>query len=276
MTEAITPLDRAHAAMDAAPDDDAARLRFYDRLAEAELFLLLDHAPDGGTDGDADGDTDGDRIDPTIFDAGDVRYALAFDLEDRLADFADGGAPYAALSGRRLAAMLAGTGLGLALNPDVAPSAMLLGPDAMVWLAETLADGPAQTTGRARELTPPGGLPDALLTALDGKLASMAGRAAGAYLAGVTYDTGARGHLLAFVDAVPGADAALARAVHEALTFSGLEAGSIDVMFLRAADGVAARLARVGLRFDLPAPAEPVTPVRPAPGSDPDHPPRLR
>lgn len=264
MTDAATPLDRAHAAMAAAPEDDAARLRFYDRLAEAELFLLLDHAPDG------------DRIDPTVFDSGDGRFALAFDLEDRMAAFAEGGAPYAALSGRRLAAMLAGAGLGLALNPDVAPSAMLLGVDAMVWLADTLADGPAEATGRARELTPPTGLPDALLTALDAKLAAMAGRAAGAYLAGVTWDTGAQGHLLAFVDAVPGAEDALARAVHEALAFSGLEAGSLDVMFLRATDGVAARLARVGLRFDLPAPTAPVTPVRTAPGSDPDRPPRLR
>ena len=40
MTE-ITPLDSAHAAMQAAPDDDTARLRFYERLADGELFVLL-------------------------------------------------------------------------------------------------------------------------------------------------------------------------------------------------------------------------------------------
>lgn len=264
MTNPATPLDRAHAAMQAAADDDATRLRFYDRLAEAELFLLLDQPPLA------------DRIDPTVFDTGDARYALAFDLEDRLAAFAEGGAPYAAMSGRRLAGMLAEAGLGLALNPDVAPSAILLGADAMKWLADTLAEAPAEATGRARELTPPTNLPDALLTALDGKLAAMAGRASAAYLAGVTWDSGARGHLLAFIDAVPGAESALARAVHETLAFSGLEGGSLDVMFLRAADGVAARLARVGLRFDLPAPPapEPAPPI--SPGSDPDRPPRLR
>jgi len=264
MTQPATPLDRAHAAMEAAPDDDALRLRFYDRLAEAELFVLLDRPA-------ADA-----RIDPAILDAEGARFALAFDLEDRLAEFVDGAAPYVALSGRRLAPMLSGAGLGLALNPDVAPSAMLLDAAAMAWLADTLANGPARTQAQARELTAPAGLPDALLTALDAKLASMAGRAAGAYLAGVTWDTGARGHLLAFIDAVPGAEGALARAVHEALAFSGLEAGSLDVTFLRAADGVAAKLARVGLRFDLPAPPapEPVAPA--APGSDPDRPPRLR
>jgi hypothetical protein len=264
MTHAPTPLDRAHAAMEAAPDDDAARLRFYDRLAEAELFLLLDRPAEG------------DRIDPTVFDADGARFALAFDREDRLADFVENVAPYAAVSGRKLAGMLAQAGLGLAFNPDVAPSATLLGTEAMAWLADTLTDGPAQIEAQARELTGPTGLPDALLTVLDAKFAAMAGRAAGAYLAGVVWDSGARGHLLAFVDAAPGAEGALARAVHEALAFSGLEAGSLDVMFLRATDGVAARLARVGLRFDLPAPVAPDRTAPPAPGSDPDRPPRLR
>ena len=45
MTE--TPLDRAHDAMQAEPGDDAARLRFYERLADAELFLLLDAEAEG-------------------------------------------------------------------------------------------------------------------------------------------------------------------------------------------------------------------------------------
>ena len=40
MTE-LTPLDTAHDAMQAAPEDDRARLRFYERLADSELFLML-------------------------------------------------------------------------------------------------------------------------------------------------------------------------------------------------------------------------------------------
>jgi len=40
-----TPLDTAHAAMMAAPENDAARLRFYERMADAELYLLLEAAP---------------------------------------------------------------------------------------------------------------------------------------------------------------------------------------------------------------------------------------
>ncbi|PWR03549.1 hypothetical protein DKT77_06780 [Meridianimarinicoccus roseus] len=257
-----TLLDTAHAVMEAAPQDDALRLRFFERLADGELFLLLDREPQG------------DGIDPRIFDTEDGRFVLAFDREERLAEFAGGIAPYAALSGRTLAAMLTGQGLGLALNPDVAPSAMLLDPDAIAWLADTLARAPQQTTARARELSPPTGLPETLVTALDAKLASMAGRADLAYLADVTYDSGVRGHLLAFIGAAPGAEGALARAVNEALAFSGLEAGSLDAVFLRATDPVAARLARVGLRFDLPRPEAPAP--RRAPGSDPESPPILR
>ena len=36
-----TRIDQAHADMTAQPEDNGARLRFYARLAEAELFLLL-------------------------------------------------------------------------------------------------------------------------------------------------------------------------------------------------------------------------------------------
>ena len=73
---------------------------------------------------------------------------------------------------------------------------------------------------------------------------------------------------------VPGAEPALAQAASEALIFSGLDAGEMDVAFFAASNPVSARLAKVGLRFDLPQP-EPVSAPN-APGMDPDTPPRLR
>lgn len=251
----LTPLDRAHLAAEAS-GTDAARLTFYERLAEAELHLLIDAAEEN-------------RITPHLVEVEGARYALAFDLPERLTAFA-GAAPTATLSGRRLAAMLAAERLGLALNLDDAPSAQLLPPDAIGWFATTLAHAPQEAEARIAEITPPGALPDALLTALDGKLKLAAGLAATAYLAGAVYDDGSRAHVLAFVDPVPGAEPDLARAVSEALVFSGLEAGQLDVTFLRASQPLAASLARHGLRIDLPRP-EPTGPVR-----DPSAPPRLR
>lgn len=257
MTE--TPIDRAHLRAEET-GSQGDRLAFWARVAEAELALVLDAEPEG------------DAVSPRLFDVEDARYALAFDRPERLAAFA-GPAPTATLSGRTLARLLAGAGLGLGLNLEDAPSAQMIPPDAVAWLAEAVSAAPAEDAARIEEVTPPGALPDGLLTALDAKIPAMAGRARSAYLAGVRYEGGARGHVLAFVDALDGAEGGLARAVHEALVFSGLEAGALDVTFLRGTDAMAATLARHGLRIDLPKAEAPV-PV--TPGGDPDRPPRLR
>ena len=45
----LTPLDIAHGAMEAAPNDDAIRLAFYERLGDGELFLLLEAEAEGET-----------------------------------------------------------------------------------------------------------------------------------------------------------------------------------------------------------------------------------
>ena len=114
------------------------------------------------------------------------------------------------------------------------------------------------------------------LQALDTKLALARGLARTAYLVGTTSESGAKGHLLAFIDAKDEARGALAKAAGEALTFSGLDAGVLDVGFFAAQDSSAAALARHGLRFDLPAAPEPARAVPVAPGSDPNKPPILR
>ena len=259
-----TPLDHAHAAMEAAPDDDTSRLRFFDRLAEAELFLMLAR------------EADGDQAEPELFDLGDTRYVLVFDTEDRLSRFAGREVPYAALSGRSIAAMLTGQGIGLAINPDVAPSSTLLPDTAVDWLADTVAQAPKEAEARPEQFNAPSALPEVLLQAIDAKLRTAIGLARRGYLAEVIYDTGTKSHLIGFTGTVPGAESALARAIQEALVFSGLEAAALDVVFLRDSDPVTAQLARVGLRFDLPEPAAPERAEAVAPGSDPEKPPILR
>ncbi|MCP4819161.1 MAG: SseB family protein [Shimia sp.] len=259
-----TPLDQYHAAMEAASEDDGARLRFFERLADAELFLLLEKEPEG------------DRISPEVFETSDASFVLVFDTEARLSQFVGRVAPYAALSGRIIASMLADQNIGLALNPEVASSSMVLPPEALGWLAETLNHAPDEVEAKVQSFSSPVGLPEVLLTALDAKLSSAAGLAKMAYLVSVTYETGGMSHLLGFVGAVPAAQGALAKAVNEALTFSGIEAGALDVAFFDANDPVAAQLARSGLRFDLPEPAKPQEYVPVSPGSDPDKPPILK
>lgn len=261
-----TDLDRLHAAMNAASEDDAARLAFYGRLADAELFLLLTEEPLG------------DTIEPALFDLEEGRVALAFDTEARLAAFAEGPAPYAALPGRVVAQLLSAQRLGLGFNVAVAPSAILLSADALGWLAGALGQAPVEAVARPVAYGPPAGVPPALLAALDDKLARLAGLAARAHLVAVTWEGGGQGHLLVIEDARRGAEPALAKAVSEALAFSGLEEGVLDVTFLAGGDPRHAALARVALALPVPAPAQETAQVLrvEAPGMDPARPPRLK
>jgi hypothetical protein len=261
MADVMTLLDAAHAAVSADPENEALRLRFFERLADGELVLLLER------------EAVGQNLEPRVFDLEDGPVVLAFDREERLATFTGGIAPYAALPGRVIAGLLKGQGIGLGVNLGVAPSSMLLPPQAMDWLAETLDEAPEEVEAVPQEFVAPR-VPEALVAGLDAKLAKAGGLAVAAVLAGVIYQGGRRGHLLAFLDAAPGAEAALARAMGEALVFSGVEAGELDVAFLASADPGAAAMARVGLRFDLPAAEAPTAPA--APGMDPARPPKLR
>lgn len=262
MTE-NTQLDDAHAAMQAAPGDDTARLQFFERLADAELFVLLTEEPSD------------DRIAPEVFDVADGRFVVVFDRVERLSAFGGKVVPYAAMSGRALTHMLAGQGIGLGVNLDVAPSSILLPASAIDWLGGLLRQTPTQAQAKISGVRAPSGLPQSVLVALDTKLASAVGLAQCAYLAHARYSDGRQGHVLAFVDASEQAQQALANAIGEALVFSGVDAGTLDVMFIRADTPVADRLAAAGLRFDLPQPSAPRGFPAP-PGSDPSRPPVLR
>ena len=258
-----TPLDMAHQIMQNTPEDEAARMRFYERLAGSELFLLLKE------------EAVGDNLLPEMIEVEGAKYLLVFDREERLAEFARGSAHHAALSGRVVAAMLAGQKIGLGLNLDVAPSSILIPDQAMAWLCEMLESAPDRVTEQPETIERPTGFSEELLTSLDMKLASAAGMAKTAYLVTVTYKGGRRSHMLAIINEVAEAQAALAKAVNEALSFSAIDAGELDVAFFAEDDLICTLLEKVGLRFDLPEnkmQSQTVT----APGRDPDDPPILR
>jgi hypothetical protein len=261
MADLVTLLDAAHAAVSADPENEALRLRFFERLADGEMVILLER------------EAVGDSLEPKVFDLEDGPVVLVFDREERLASFTGGIAPYAALPGRVIAGLLKGQGIGLGVNLGVAPSSMLLPPEAMDWLAETLDETPQELEAAPERFLPPS-VPEAVVAALDAKLARAEGLAVAAVLAGVVYRDKRQGHVLAILDAAEGAEAPLARAMGEALVFSGIDAGELDVVFLAATSPAAQAMGRVGLRFDLPAPETPTAPS--APGMDPTKPPRLR
>lgn len=267
MTPLHTPLDLAHAAFVTGGEDEARR--FYRLLADAPLLLVLEHEPVG------------DAITPKVFDLTDGPVLLAFDTDDRLAGFQDSALAYISLPGRVIAAQLAGQGLWLGLNlGSGAASETLLPPEAMAHLLTLLDVAPHEALAKAAQFTAPI-VPDRLDEALRFALVGAQGLAAGAVLAGVVYQGGGRGHVLALVGADDSAQPALARAMAEALSFAGLEAASLDVTFLNAGAEALAQMARVGRIYDIPqpvaaAPADPTAAIPKAPGSDPAKPPILR
>lgn len=260
----MTELDLAYDAMVAASDgDDAPRLRYYAALADGEMILVLEV------------EAAGSNITPKVFALEDGPVVLCFDSEEKLGAFAAGTVPYAALPGRVIAQQLAGQGIGLAVNLGAA-SMMLFPPDAVEWLAQTLAQDLAEDEAVPVGFAAPVGIPAGFLEVLRAKLGRARGRAAAAVLAGVRYADGRQGHVLAIVDAQAGTQNGLARAVNEALIFSGVDAAEMDVVFLPASDARLALMRAEGMVLDMTAAAVVVPDAPSAPGSDPDRPPKLR
>ena len=252
-----TPLDAAFRAQEADPDP-ALRLRFHERVLDAELLVPLAAAA-------------GDTLDPQVFDLEDGRFVLAFDRDDRLADFVGAPTDFAALSGRRLAPMLAGRGIGIALNLG-APSATLLPAAAVDWLAAMVRPGPEARDGRLAGPTVPD-VPEALRAALAAKLAAMADAVATAHLVAASDSGGPAGAVLVLAGVPEAARRGVVAAVAEAVRFTA-EAPEIDLVFVEPGSPAAAAAARAGLRLDLPA--RPGGPAASGPGTDPARPPRLR
>jgi hypothetical protein len=262
----MTILDQAHAAMqaDAAKGDEAGALAFWHALADAELFLVLEREAEGG------------EMEPKVFSLSMGQMLLAFDTEERMASISDQALPYAVLPGRVVAGQLAGQGLGLGLNLGTgADSETVLPPDAIDWLAEMLTqEEPEEREAQIARLAAPL-LPDGLLATLVGLLPHQSVGA----LAHAEYHGGGWGHVLALTGIEAADEARMARAVTEALAFSGLDAAALDLVFTAPDASLFSRIARAGLVLRPPVRAvEPAAApfVPQGPGMDPTKPPRLK
>lgn len=254
----MSALAQALAAVAQDPEATPPRLALYEALAEAEVHLLLG------------AEAEGERIEPRVFPLAEGPVVLGFDGPAALAGFAGPGAPYAALPGRVLVPMLAGQGLGLMLQADGGLAEHLPQP-ALAWLARQLAR-PAPRAGLAvAEGYGPPALPEAVVAAVRRRLAAVPGLTA-AVLAGVRWQGGGAGHVLALAGVPQAAEAALARSVAEALAFAGIAGARLDVIYPDPA--ALAPIAAAGRTLDLPAPAP--TPAPTPPGMDPARPPKLR
>ncbi|MGR3783969.1 MAG: SseB family protein [Albimonas sp.] len=272
MTDAPeTPLDRAMRLA----QGDVADGRVIDALLNARLCLLLKEAP--GPDG---------ALSPLLLELEAGPTALAFDEEARLASFG-GGEDYAEIPGRALIGMLTGRGVNLAVNPGVAPSELFHGAEALEWMAQVSAAEARDAEGRISALSAPRGADEALISALDAKLAALGAWLAEAWLVSAQTPEGPR---LALALAERPSDApaagraleAAAEARRRALVLAISESARLaapdvplEIFFAPAEAPVMAAARRAGLGFEIPEPEAPAAPGA-APGMDPSRPPKLR
>lgn len=236
---AMTPLDQAFAELE--DGAEAAYRRYYAAFAAAELFVPMTR----------EGVPDAVEVDGAAF-------ALAFDTEARLQDFAQGETERAVLTGRALVAAMVAQGAGIGLNLGVAETAMLLDAETVAWIAEQGQADVVEDAGGIAEIETPQVTAETL-RAIDGFLARLTGEAA--------YLCGSRDGLVLILRGEDGA--ALAAGLAEVLALSG----TTEPVRLAVTESAAAlaRAANVGIRFDLPEPQ-----AQAAPGGDPTQPPRLR
>lgn len=258
MTE--TPIDSAFRMLAADPDDPAAGLRFHERVLDAELLVPLA----AGTEAAA-------GLVPQLYDVAEGRFVLAFDRDERMAGFLEAPVPFAAMPGRRLAALLSGSETGIVLNPG-APSETLLPAATVGWLATMAAGTASAVRARLRDIGPPGVPPAALLEALGPKLAAMAEVIGDAHIVTASHDGQDAGLLLVLSDVPEAAQPGVAAAIAEAVRFSVATEAGLDVAFVVSASPTGRAAARAGVPLELPRPRRPGVA---GPGMDPDRPPRL-
>ena len=250
----MSRLDALVADLLAKPEDEGRARALYAALAGTELCLFLAE------------EAAGDSLAPKLVPLESGPVALAFDSEERLTDFA-GPAPFAALSGRSLAELLAPNDIGLGLNLG-SVGEYVLTPEVLAWIAEHQVDA-AASASQPVALHPPGSLAEALLPEIEARLAATQGLAQQAVLARAEYPHGVFRPLIGFIAAREGAEAGLSTLIGEALAIAGHDPAGCDIAFLPPDGPLTTRARAAGLVIDLPQP-----PARPAP--DPTKPPRLR
>lgn len=260
MPPETTPLDAAFLAIEADPEAEAPRMRFYETLLATDLFVVLEEEAD-------------ETLRPRLFDIEEGRFVLAFDTDARLADFLEEPSPYAALTGRKLAAALAGQDVGIGFNLGVGPAQTLLPAAAVDWLAAMSELGETEE-GRLREVGAPEGASVALVSAIAMRVEALSGAIGAAWLATARFEDGSERLTLAVAGAALEAEEDLAETFTEAANFAETK---LDLTFLPADAPALGAFVRFGLRFDPPPLRVPEPPAAPkAPGSDPACPPILR
>ena len=214
--------------------------QFYESLAEARIFVLLD--PDAGAD----------ATEPKVFALKGTSYLLAFEAPEQADDLTGDHTQTSQAMGMDIIKLLRGRGIGLGLNLSGTNSATLISSDTIDMICAYF-DGqagddlvPDADTGQFKALLSPKNFPDTLQNAISERLSALASRFSKALLLKAEYDGAQTGFLLAFSGADEADRSALVTVVEAAVREVGRSDFALDVAFLSDGDPLASRIEKVG------------------------------
>ena len=252
-------MDKTYARMQAAPNSDAAGLRFYEAFCDTNLHVLVN----------AD-------LSLQIFETSQGKLILAFDTEERMAEFVEQPTEFIKMPGRELVTQLKETDIGIGLNLNVAPTSQILTPEILDWVSALLSVDSTLMVDQVAGFSADCQLSDDDRTALTDRLVNFTGVVKAAYICGVTYADGATADALFFIDCDQDIEADLFTAMIETQKFAMDSSADLAIKFISSDSPALPEIQRHGHQLHIPAPIVTPTFQPSAPGMDPNKPPKLR
>lgn len=219
---------------------EAELWQFYETLAEARIYVLLDDKIVSET------------YEPKVFSLKEAQYLLAFDVPEQADELTGSTAATSPTLGMDLFKLLRGRDIGLGINMGGTSSATLISGETIDMICDYY-DGTAgeplvadADTSQFRALLAPQNFPDTLQNALTGSLGPLVGTFGQAVLLKAEYEEGRTGYIVAVSGAADTDRGAIADAVESALMKSRRGDVQLDVAFLALDDPMASRIERVG------------------------------
>ena len=219
---------------------EAELWQFYETLAEARIYVLLDDT------------VKGDTYEPKVFSLKDARYLLAFDVPEQADELTGSTASTSPTLGMDVFKLLRGRDIGLGINMGGTSSATLISGETIEMIC-SYYDGEAgeplvadADTSQFRALLAPQNFPDSLQNALGDTLFQLQKTFSKAVLLKAEYEEGKSVFIVAVSVAADPDRGAIAAAVDDALQASRRSDVQLDVAFLGLDDPMASRIERVG------------------------------
>lgn len=260
----LSRLDTAYANMQNPDGDETAELRFYETFCDCVLTVLIVE------------DEAQDKIQFDIFETSQGALVLAFDSEDRMAEFIEKPTGFINMPGRELLQMLSDQQLGIGLNLAVAPSSQILEKATLDWVRDVIGSESMVKMDKISSLKPATNISPSLSQNLAMRLQAFYGFVESVLICDVTYEDGYAGTAFFVLNCDPDTEANLFAMLMETQRFSSRDDSEIAIQFIQTNSPNIDDIRAVAQEVKpLPRSAKSISTPK-APGRDPAKPPKLR